>query len=115
MKPTRTSTPVLLATVLAATAAHLAPAAATGETYRGIAVAPERRCAPYDRDDYPYPQSVEPRIIASMGGVIYGPYESRCFANRSQTDIEHLPQAKPTTADCARRGLQPSGGSQRTS
>ena len=34
----------------------------------------EHRCAPYDPDDYPYPQSVERDIIARVGGRIYGPY-----------------------------------------
>ena len=26
-------------------------------SWRGLVVAPEQRCAPYDADDYPYPQS----------------------------------------------------------
>ena len=42
-------------------------------TWRGLVVAPEQRCSPYDADDYRYPQSVEDRIVAEMGGV-YGPY-----------------------------------------
>ena len=29
------------------------------DTWRGLAVAPEHRCAPYNRADYPYPQSIE--------------------------------------------------------
>ena len=62
---------------------------AAQQTYRGIAVAPERRCAPYDRDDYPYPQSVEARIIAEIGKV-YGPYTGQCFSSARQTDIEHI-------------------------
>ncbi len=43
-------------------------------TWRGLVVAPEYRCSPYDSDDYPYPQSVEQRIVAGMGGIIYAPY-----------------------------------------
>ena len=70
-----------LAAVLAATAA--------AETYRGIEVAPECRCAPYDRGDYRYSQSVEARIVASIGQV-YGPYTGRCFASTGETDIEHM-------------------------
>ena len=58
--------------------------------WRGLTVAPEQRCAPYDRDDYPYSQSVETRIIASMGGRVYGPYTGRYFASRRETDIEHM-------------------------
>ena len=62
----------------------------TNGTWRGLTVAPEHRCAPYDRDDYPYSQSVETRIIASMNGRVYGPYTGRYFASRRETDIEHM-------------------------
>ena len=58
-------------------------------SWRGLVVAPERRCAPYDADDYRYPQSVEARIVAELGGV-YGPYTGRWFASQSDTDIEHM-------------------------
>ncbi|MXZ50353.1 MAG: excalibur calcium-binding domain-containing protein [Rhodobacteraceae bacterium] len=60
------------------------------EMWRGLRVAPENRCAPYDRNDYRYPQSVELEIIRSMGGRIYSPYTGRYFKFRSQTDIEHM-------------------------
>ena len=63
--------------------------AGSAETYRGIEIAPERRCAPYDRSDYRYSQSLEPRIVASIGRV-YGPYTGRCFGNTGETDIEHI-------------------------
>ena len=59
-------------------------------TWRGLAVAAEHRCSPYDSDDYSYSQSVEPRIVASMGGIIYGPYTGTWFDSTSQTDIEHI-------------------------
>ena len=58
-------------------------------TWRGLVVAPEQRCSPYDADDYRYPQSVEDRIVAGLGGV-YGPYTGRWFASTSDTDIEHM-------------------------
>ncbi len=61
-----------------------------GPTWRGIVVAPEHRCAPYDSDDYRYSQSVEQRIVAGMGGIIYGPYTGTWFASTSETDIEHI-------------------------
>ena len=64
--------------------------ASPAENWRGLAVAPEHRCSPYDRRDYPYPQSVEPRIVAAYGGRIYGPYTGHTFASRHQTDIEHV-------------------------
>ena len=80
--PPRALTAVALASLLAATSA--------AETYRGIEVAPERRCSPYDPDDYTYPQSVEQRIVDDLDGVVYGPYTGTCFAHRGQTDIEHI-------------------------
>ena len=63
--------------------------AASAETWRGLVVAPEHRCSPYQRSDYRYSQSVEPHIVASLGAV-YGPYTGRCFASRRETDIEHI-------------------------
>lgn len=59
-------------------------------TWRGLTIAPEHRCAPYDRDDYPYSQSVETHIIADMGGRVHGPYTGRHFGSRRDTDIEHM-------------------------
>lgn len=76
--------------VLLAAAVAFHGSASAVETWRGLAVAPEHRCSPYDRRDYPYPQSVEPRIVAAYGGHIYGPYTGRTFASRRQTDIEHI-------------------------
>ena len=62
----------------------------SSETWRGLTVAPEYRCAPYDkRRDYPYPQSVERDIVRDLGAV-YGPYTGTCFASTSETDIEHI-------------------------
>jgi hypothetical protein len=54
-----------------------------------LTVAPETRCSAYDRDDYPYPQSVEQRIIAQLGGI-WSPYTLRRFASATDTDIEHM-------------------------
>ena len=59
------------------------------EIWRGLTVAPEARCSTYDPDDYPYPQSVEDRIIAQQGGV-YSPYTGEWFADKFETDIEHI-------------------------
>ena len=74
-------------TVMALVAAGTAEAEGK---WRGLTVAPEHRCAPYDRDDYPYSQSVETRIIAGMGGRVHGPYTGRYFGSRRETDIEHM-------------------------
>lgn len=59
------------------------------ETWRGLEVAPEHRCSAYDRDDYPYPQSVEPRIAARLGGW-WSPYDGTVFEDHSESDIEHI-------------------------
>ena len=58
-------------------------------TWRGLAIAPESRCSPYNRDDYRYPQSVEAEIVRGIG-EIYGPYTGRCFGSTRNTDIEHI-------------------------
>ena len=56
----------------------------------GVTIAPENRCSSYNADDYSYPQSVEPQIVAQQGGRIYGPYTGRYFASTGETDIEHI-------------------------
>ena len=62
----------------------------SAETWRGLTVAPENRCARYDKKhDYPYPQSVERDIVRELGAV-YGPYTGTCFASTTETDIEHV-------------------------
>ena len=61
----------------------------SGEEWRGLVVAPEERCAPYNADEYSYPQSVESRIADSLGGV-YSPYTCETFRALNETDIEHI-------------------------
>ena len=66
------------------------PHEASADTWRGLTVAPEHRCAPYNKkQDYPYPQSVERDIVRDLGAV-YGPYTGTCFASTRETDIEHI-------------------------
>ena len=62
---------------------------ATG-TWRGLVILDEKRCSLYDADDYSYSQSVEPRIVADMGGIIYGPYTGNTYSSTRETDIEHI-------------------------
>ena len=64
------------------------PAAA--DPLAGLAVAPEYRCTPYRRGDYPYPQTIEARIVAAQGGHVYGPYTGRTFPSTRHTDIDHI-------------------------
>ena len=62
----------------------------SADTWRGLVVAPEHRCSPYDKkQDYPYPQSIQQEIVRRLGGV-YGPYTNTCFASPQETDIEHI-------------------------
>ena len=84
---------VALLVVLTAAALYAPGAQNTSqaqEQWRGLRVAAENRCAPYDRDDYPYSQSVELKIIAREGGAICSPYTNECFETRFETDIEHI-------------------------
>lgn len=77
----------------AAPAAPAAPNAASQpalDALDRLVVAREHRCSPYDSDDYPYPQSVEAKIISNMGGRIYGPYTGTIFGSPKDTDIEHI-------------------------
>ena len=106
----QTTTSLVLGTavliVIALIVLHRVPMSDTvhaQDSWRGLVVAPEQRCAPYDTDDYRYPQSVEDRIVAQLGGV-YGPYTGRWFASDSETDIEHI---------VARSEAHDSGGSAR--
>ncbi len=59
------------------------------QSWRGLDVADEDRCADYSVGDYAYPQSVEDEIIASYGGV-YSPYTGNWFDSGAKTDIEHI-------------------------
>ena len=65
------------------------PPTQTSQLWRGITVAPEDRCSPYDSDDYPYSPSVEPKIVDAQGGT-YGPYTGTWFESIKETDIEHI-------------------------
>ena len=78
----------MIASAAAVAAGHGGALAA--DTWRGLTVAPEHRCTHYDRAAYPYSQSVEAEIVASMGGRIYGPYTGRYFPTRRQTDVDHI-------------------------
>ena len=61
-----------------------------GEMWRGVFVAPEDRCAPYDRRDYAYNSRVlEAELMKELGGV-YAPYTGRCFGDPGETDVEHI-------------------------
>ena len=65
------------------------PHGAGAQEWRGLVVAPEERCAPYDASEYSYEQSVEPQIADSLGGF-YSPYTCETFGTLDETDIEHI-------------------------
>ena len=89
--PTPTLTPTPRHTPTPTSTPTPTPTSSPGaNVLRGLVVAPEDRCSDYDRDDYPYPQSVEEQIVAGMGGIIYGPYTGNRFDSTFDTDIEHI-------------------------
>ena len=57
-----------------------------------IEISPENRCSPYERDDYPYPQSIEQWIVSeNLGGQIISPYTGEVF----ESDLRILPLTEP--------------------
>ncbi len=66
-----------------------ATASAQETTWRGLVVAPENRCAPYDRDAYRYRPSVEHEIIARLGDI-FSPYTCTRFGSSTETEVEHM-------------------------
>lgn len=69
----------------------ISASATANDTWKGLTVKPENRCSPYNKSEqYPYPQSVEDNVVASMGGVVYSPYSGQYFISDKETDIEHI-------------------------
>ena len=58
--------------------------------WKGLRIIEENRCKSYKRKDYPYSQSIEKKIVKSMGNKIYCPYSGKIFKSIRQTDIEHI-------------------------
>ena len=76
-------------------ASYAAGAAGQQHVWRGLVVAPESVCSPYNAADYHYPQSIEQAIQDELGMVEeprgwYGMYSARLFGSGRQTDIEHI-------------------------
>ena len=65
------------------------PKTVSGNVWRGLKVAPEKRCAPYRRRAYWYSGSVEYAIVNRIGRI-YSPYTGEVFSSVKQTDIEHI-------------------------
>ena len=89
-EPTPSANPAPMPPATAtSTPALTQPPAQPSNLWRGITIAPEDRCSPYDSDEYRYSPSVEPRIVAAQGGI-YGPYTGTWFESIKETDIEHI-------------------------
>ena len=90
--PTGTPTPVQTPSPMSTPIPTATPpqTAVSAAMWYGLEIDDEDRCSPYDPDDYPYPQSVEARIVAELGDIIYGPYTGRWFSSTRETDIEHM-------------------------
>ena len=69
---------------------HRPAGVAAAATWTASESCPKIAARPTIRTTTATPQSVEPQIIAQQGGRIYGPYTGRYFANRGETDIEHV-------------------------
>ena len=57
--------------------------------WKGLQIAPESRCSPYDRADYPYPWTLE-RDASRRDGGFYEAYTRQYHLNPRNTDIEHV-------------------------
>ena len=88
--PTETATAPPDSTPTLALQTTVSPSPILPVMWDGLVVEAENRCSPYDSDDYRYSQSVEQRIVADMGGIIYGPYSGTYFSSTGETDIEHI-------------------------
>ena len=89
-EPTATSVPLTPTPKPTSTSVPPTPTPLQVATWRGLSIAAEHRCSEYDSGDYSYSQSVEQRIVAGMGDIIYGPYTGTWFASTGDTDIEHI-------------------------
>ena len=57
--------------------------------WRGVRIAPEHRCAPYERRTYRYSPAMEDSLVAIIGGL-YSPYDGQVFDSKKDTHIEHI-------------------------
>ena len=72
--------PLTLQVLLTATFLLWGANSAVAQNWRGLRVAQESRCSPYRASDYSYPQSIEARIVESLGGI-WSPYTGRTFTS----------------------------------
>ena len=59
-------------------------------TWRGLIVAPEERCSPYNANDYSYPQSLKAELVEMWGGHAVSLYTGRQYNSPDDTDMDHM-------------------------
>ena len=105
-KPTPTPTAVLRPTSTPTPAPTQPPTQAVA-AWRGITVAPEHRCSPYDSDDYRYSPSVEPRSSRNSAAPTVPTRARGSKASGKRISSTSSPAPKPTTAVSVQRTRQP--------
>ena len=58
------------------------------EDLNALRVEKEDWCTKYDRQEYPYPRSIEQAIIRVQG--LFSPYDLTCFHSPRESDVEHI-------------------------
>lgn len=56
---------------------------------QSLRVQAEDWCTKYDRQEYPYPRTIEQRVIVAQGGM-FSPYDLTCFRDQRESDVEHI-------------------------
>ena len=81
----------------------------------GVRIGPENRCSHYDSDDYPYPQSVEPRIVSQQGRPHLRPVHRRLFRQHQGRPTSSISSPRSEAHDsglcgrgsAAKKGVRP--------
>ena len=58
--------------------------------WRGLVVAPERRCSEYDPDDYRHPDSLRETVVTAMNERVYSPYTGVYYDDIRDVDVDHI-------------------------
>lgn len=66
----------------------LAQSSSAIEDLRSLKVEKENWCSEYNREEYPYPRSIEREIIRVQG--LFSPYDLSCFSSPRESDVEHI-------------------------
>ena len=74
---------------------------------QSLRVQAEDWCTKYDRQEYPYPGTIEKRVIVAQGGM-FSPYDRTCFRDQRESDVEHIVALAEAhrSGMCARSGAE---------